>query len=502
MKSSRTAGNVCISHDAWPSSSDCLIGTSTGRVCDGYDPALLNIARSGSSSLTSSPSIPVYSSPEAARSLEFFKLKSLEQFTSIFNDTFWTETVLQLVHAEPAIEYAISTLSLVHENRLKVSVGETFDPGCALKYYNRAIKELTRAAVDTSAMSIEIQIVSCLIFYNIEALQGHLGTASELFSHGIRLLNEIFARQSYRPTTGSAFEGTMLSLMLTQFHRLHLQVNLVFNGPNLVALPFSMHSETVFKTPFTSLDDARLAMEHLCMSFMQSTLCASDKQLNTKRLNTWNHAFNNLLKRTTHTPSTLRAIAQLQGLERRLQIELKCFPDKDDIPTSEDSAPSSNSNLRRTPPDSPEIRRLHDEIVEYVAISLSGSCSELVFTPDVAIIPALCSVIKTCHDPRIRRKALKLCQSANRIEGVWPSALAARIMERYIMLVEQRPGGMSFAPDAELGRWSSEVEGEASLPLRSRSLNVDVVVHDVHKEAYVRYYSDGEEGFRETLVWT
>lgn len=429
--------------------------------------------------------------------MQFFQLKSLEQFTSIFSDSFWTETVLQLVQAEPAIEYAISTLSLVHENRLKESVGVVYDQECALRHYNRAIKALTQNASQTSARSMEIQIVSCLIFYNFEALVGHLGTASELFGHGIRLLNDILRKEG-RPTPPiPSVNDTLLTILLTQFHRLHLQINIVFRGPTLIPLPYNTQSESIFKTPFDSLEDAKIAMEHLCLSFMQSTLCAADKELNTKRLNTWNLAFDSLLRRTPHTPATLRAIAQLRSLERRLQIELKSFPDKADTPNTNGTTPSPSSNTSSTtgPPDSPEIRRLHNEIVDFSAIALSNPSSssnaaELVFTPDVAIIPALCSVIKSCHDPHIRRKALNLCKSANRIEGVWPSALAARIMERYIESVE---GGFDGSLSA-----GTELSGE-----QTKSLNVSVVVHDVDKEAYVRYACHGEdEGLEETVVWT
>lgn len=147
-----------------------ILGTSSNRICQGYQdtctpgidrttaaPVLMRQGSVFSPSFALSTSLPRCESE--TRSLEFFQLKSLASFNSIFQDDFWSILVLQLAQSEPSIHYALSALSSFHEGHR-----ETF----ALRQCNMAIRALTRPQHGSLAVSLEVQAISCLIFFNIE----------------------------------------------------------------------------------------------------------------------------------------------------------------------------------------------------------------------------------------------------------------------------------------------------------------------------------------------
>jgi hypothetical protein len=154
-------------------------GTSTGRICEGY-PMTATATKTLSSlewqitTYASPLSIPVSTvaliDQTEARSLEFFHLNSLTEFSSVFKDEFWTEIVPQMANSEPAIRHGIAALSSYHEG-----AHETF----ALKRYNLAIRELTQPQPGISSVPLEVQMISCIIFFNIEVGVVHVTTSKE-----------------------------------------------------------------------------------------------------------------------------------------------------------------------------------------------------------------------------------------------------------------------------------------------------------------------------------
>jgi hypothetical protein len=106
---------------------------------------------------------------EDHRSFEYYQLKALPQFSTIFEDAFWSQTVPQMAHSESSIQHAVAALSSFHETSFAGVLRTVPDEGLqrnALKQYNHAIRELSGKC--SSAVPIEIQLTSCLIFVNIE----------------------------------------------------------------------------------------------------------------------------------------------------------------------------------------------------------------------------------------------------------------------------------------------------------------------------------------------
>jgi len=116
-------------------------------------------------------------SSEEHRCFEYYQLKALPQFSTIFEDSFWSQTIPQMAHSESSIQHALAALSSFHETSFAGVLRSQPDEGMqrnALKQYNQAIRELSGKT--SSTVPIEIQLTSCLIFVNIE-VRNQIGAA-------------------------------------------------------------------------------------------------------------------------------------------------------------------------------------------------------------------------------------------------------------------------------------------------------------------------------------
>lgn len=134
------------------------LGTTTGRICDGYDPVRAN----------SEPKfIAVVPSPvrqEESRSLLYFHEKTLAQMSTFFPDEFWTRQLLQVASSDRCIRHSILALSSYHE---LFSTPQQVN-GCqfALRHYNLSIKGILGSP--RTAENAHIYLMSCIMFICIE----------------------------------------------------------------------------------------------------------------------------------------------------------------------------------------------------------------------------------------------------------------------------------------------------------------------------------------------
>lgn len=108
-------------------------------------------------------------SSDEHRSFGYYQLKALPQFSTIFEDSFWSQTIPQMAHSESSIQHGLAALSSFHETSFAGVTRDQSDEGMqrnALKQYNHAIRELSGKS--SSTVPIEIQLTTCLIFVNIE----------------------------------------------------------------------------------------------------------------------------------------------------------------------------------------------------------------------------------------------------------------------------------------------------------------------------------------------
>ncbi|KAJ9604468.1 hypothetical protein H2200_011304 [Cladophialophora chaetospira] len=77
-----------------------------------------------------------------------------------------------------------------------------------------------------------------------------------------------------------------------------------------------------------------------------------------------------------------------------------------------------------------------------------GSESQTTFTLSLGVIPALFMIAWRSNDDTIRDKSLRLLERANRREGVWDSAVALKLAQRYIALNKQLASVDGYTSDS------------------------------------------------------
>lgn len=136
-----------------------VIGMSTNRICDGYEPflkqakdlALIRIATT------------MGSGHQEARSLQFFLEKTMVQFQTYFPDILWETCILRRANEDSSIRHGLIALSAYHEQFV---YRHQQDNPFALRQYNLAIKGLMGSGLRQPHP--HISLLSCLIFIYIE----------------------------------------------------------------------------------------------------------------------------------------------------------------------------------------------------------------------------------------------------------------------------------------------------------------------------------------------
>lgn len=134
-------------------------GTSTGRICDGYEAIasqIIQIPPVAQTLKTRADSLEI-------RSIEFFVEKSRLQFASPFQDEWWNTQILQLAYAEASIRHALVALSMYHEQftSRQAEVKLRF----ATRQQNLAIRELL---LPNQQSLTHLHPMTCFIFICIE----------------------------------------------------------------------------------------------------------------------------------------------------------------------------------------------------------------------------------------------------------------------------------------------------------------------------------------------
>lgn len=137
-----------------------VIGTSTGRTCDGYGETTLEQPSQAQSQVQAFTC--GYRNSQEARSIQFFMERTLSQLTSFFPDEFWGISILQVAQSEPSISHALVSFSAYHEAYTNGVPGNNIP--FALKHYILSIKALR----DSHRSLSHVHLVSCLVFICIE----------------------------------------------------------------------------------------------------------------------------------------------------------------------------------------------------------------------------------------------------------------------------------------------------------------------------------------------
>jgi hypothetical protein len=138
-----------------------VLGTSTGRKCDGYRVGLPNCVNLPASVGS------IYALTPQARSLQFFTEKTLAGLQTFFPDDLWNTKILQVAQSTECIRNAIIALASFHEQYLKLTSSQQPGSKFGLGHYNLAIRQSISFSNEAQSPP-HIPILSCLIFVCIE----------------------------------------------------------------------------------------------------------------------------------------------------------------------------------------------------------------------------------------------------------------------------------------------------------------------------------------------
>lgn len=376
------------------------------------------------------------------------------------DQSFWTTTVPRICRAETAVWDAVNAISTLFEfpemcldfvflrhEKTKSSLNDKQIE--ALSWYSRSLSKI-QSGIERGNLSVQVALVSCVLFICIEMVQGHVEEALGLYGQGVQLIHDLRAKARYAPQTASDVyfrEATIVPLFL----RLGTAA-LGISGVPVCDLLSGL--DTQQKYLFRSLEDARDALIPLAAEVQifwrdtgrnpfipgaggepaipssteaEAAVARAQRDRLQERLDAWFRAYTALttLPRftRTHQPAAKSEISTSIGaILLTFHTTLATI-----LATSlSQTACVYDSHVHS-----------YRTIIEQASIALESlrkpDGTQPVFTFELGVGLPLFWTALTCREPAIRREALKLLRIAPPMQGFSKAqvglALAGRIAE-------------------------------------------------------------------------
>ncbi|UKZ66031.1 uncharacterized protein TrAtP1_007213 [Trichoderma atroviride] len=371
------------------------------------------------------------------RGLDFFHHNLAAELDGKFDTKFWGKLVLQLSHSEPAIQHAVSAISIIYqdvESSLRHPTGYVNANLSAHQEWNTAVRSLS-VRIQEHPNSHLVPLVCCLLFTCIELLRGNIQSTLFHVENGFNILaalrhknDEIsHPRPNIAPNERKAIEDHIVPVFL----RLNVLCSLTGR------LTPQMYSSTATQdSPQKDLTDSRRRLYEVsdtCLRFIgKATLKADAFQIDfddlveqvklQTRLDAWRIQLDELLQRmqAASSPANQDALNILLVHFKVIYIWIRVCT------TAGETAPDSYHGD-------------FEELLHY-AEQIAKPDTGLVPPPlsfDVQILGPLYYTALKCRHPTIRRRALEMLQSAPRREGLWNGHYAYVTAKRVIELEEE-----------------------------------------------------------------
>ncbi|KAJ5639937.1 uncharacterized protein N7484_007799 [Penicillium longicatenatum] len=434
----------------------CLRCSSTGRKCEyagakGSSPAHLALH-------LASPSYNLLVSPNSTcherRAFEYFVQHASKGLAAGMNVDFWTKVAPQICRTEPAVWDAIISISVLYEYPdqcldfplLKLQQvkkrGLSQIQREALTWYSRAISSIHSQIVRGRADSY-VALISCVLFICIEAIQGRVVEALQLYEQGVSLiliLRHQVATGTLPPHQALLLEKTIIPLFI-RLGSISLTVSTVQVSRIFAYANYDLNST------FTSLDAARTAISVL---FAQATLLEREavpyrraairnlvpgaemtaKQQSLRmQLDHWLHAYTNFCQNHTRAEPVLLAYYSATSI-----YISTCLSQQELVYDS--------------------YMAEFAIIVENASLALAASggpgCFQAPFTFEMGLgLPLFLTAIK-CRHSRLRRKALKLLRQTPPIQAFFTCTPVAFVAQKCMELEEDYSRSIALAHDPQV----------------------------------------------------
>jgi hypothetical protein len=169
----------------------------SGRKCSGYtqDATNAQLVTLETYNPRASPTSKVSELGENAIYLDFYHRCAASSIASNFDRDFWSGIVLQLTQSEPAVRHAVAALGfLVKTEPGSLKHARSFSAmenrKTLLFQYNKAVRSLV-ARMSEPSYTVEIGLVTCLLFICVEYLRGDYPAAFMHLHSGLKVIAQI-----------------------------------------------------------------------------------------------------------------------------------------------------------------------------------------------------------------------------------------------------------------------------------------------------------------------
>jgi hypothetical protein len=433
-----------------PPCSNCL---KSNRQCDGYSivgprpdqPSVKIVHWKPSALALHQMSVDLAGEREERRAFHFFRSNSVGVLQGYFDSEFWSRLILQASHTDPAIKHAVVALGSLHEAILTgesrlLNNGKAHD-NFALQHCNKAIANLNKGLRGEGQKSIEVLLMSCVIFVCFETLQGNYESALSHMESGIRVYRSWQLEQSKHSAFKTSNIHHAIDKEIAQIvSRLNLQTLLFVDTHLLNPKWYAQNIIPPIDPPpesFGCLNDARDRLDNCTNYIFESTIVSffsnahtaaercPETQIHHSLLSQWLDLFDTFMKKSGRS----------LGLEDRqratlLRVQYKASR----ILTATGISPQETA-FDAFNPDFDSIVTLMSSLIEN---GQGSGVSERTrqFSFDTGVVPPLYFTATRCRNPSIRRRAMSLLAATHRQEGVWNSEMLAKIAERVIAIEE------------------------------------------------------------------
>ncbi|KAF4629760.1 hypothetical protein G7Y89_g8386 [Cudoniella acicularis] len=437
---------------------NCNRCTSTRRKCDGYtdEPIprtsrqlvpsqIVGTRRRPSPGIAprNQITLPTFDDSQQLHFFEFFISCTCTVSPTYFGADFWSHRVLQLSLSEPAIRYALCSLSSLHRLVKEADTGarpdiltqyETF----SLQQYTLAVSHTQKLLVRSSTGEEEAIIkglVACILFTCYECLLRNYTTAYMHLQNGLRIL----ARNHTTIHDGKIQQrrAAIPKDIIRALHRLDLQAMSLAEDStpypyNKIADKLGM-SDLTISTQFSSLDDA---MDHLITMFRWIFHIAGFSEPQPIPQDNLDTASSTLVEWKAKAQPFLDSEpppSQSSHKNTILWLEMYYTLISIMIVTGVYGREASHDQ---------HIQQ-YSHIVSIGESLLSIERSKLrehFFSFEIGIILPLYFTGAKCRDPQIRRQAISLLKHMKHQEGTWESSGAAQVAEFVVGVEEEGVG--------------------------------------------------------------
>ncbi|KAK7926729.1 hypothetical protein PG985_003727 [Apiospora marii] len=466
----------------------CQRCISTGRVCDGY-----GVWGGGGNNFGSRPAGPrpceallpqrglspigggrKFSAAEQD-CFEWFSCKAATKLQGIFCITFWSQLLPQACLNEPAIMHAALALSSTHQ---KNAIGDPDPPSSSpsllhdgqaldksdeftLVQYSKAIQQLRPhlgAGQSNSATSIRVALIACLVFANLEFLNGRYNIGIAHLHSGLKLLGEfqgyvldedehILVLKPPRDFVDEWIADTLTKLLVqANLHGAQAMPypRLVMRNTSAPLPSFTFHSVTEARQHLDQLvnDILYLTEDSQRSSTSTSRISNNDEKLMKRQsqilngLHTWHNTYkaSRSIMKSTLSPFTHYGYLLLLSMYYMAQIMASvCLVTNDD--QQEAIYDAHTAHFLAIVCHSSELRRLIRYEVHYnPLVSYTSKISQS--TADMGWIPPLYYTALKCRVRRVRAHALRFLGFKPHKEGIWDSELTAIVACEVLRLEE------------------------------------------------------------------